>query len=315
MAKNDKTHHTLSEQAAFQLANVTKTAPQYGAITPRWLVRLLDWKPLEAGTLRVNRVVNEKSVDVICGQEETVALPETFVPYDEKPRELTLNSISAVMNIHSRTSDLYSNPYDQIKEQLRLTIETVKERQESELINNENYGLLKNVPASQRIQTRKGSPTPDDLDDLISKVWKEPSFFLAHPRAIAAFERECTRRGVPPPTVTLFGSPFLTWRGIPLVPTDKLMVDGQTDPAVGAGGKTSILLLRVGEQKQGVIGLYQPGLPGEQTPGLSVRFMGLNQNAIGSYLVSLYCSAAILTDDAIAALDQVEVGNYHEYKY
>ena len=315
MAKNDKTHHTLSEQAAFQLANVTKTAPQYGAITPRWLVRLLDWKPLEAGTLRVNRVVNEKSVDVICGQEETVALPETFVPYDEKPRELTLNSISAVMNIHSRTSDLYSNPYDQIKEQLRLTIETVKERQESELINNENYGLLKNVPASQRIQTRNGSPTPDDLDDLISKVWKEPSFFLAHPRAIAAFERECTRRGVPPPTVTLFGSPFLTWRGIPLVPTDKLMVDGQTDPAVGKGGKTSILLLRVGEQKQGVIGLYQPGLPGEQTPGLSVRFMGLNQNAIGSYLVSLYCSAAILTDDAIAALDQVEVGNYHEYKY
>ncbi len=315
MAKNDKTHHTLSEQAAFQLANVTKTAPQYGAITPRWLVRLLDWKPLEAGTLRVNRVVNEKSVDVICGQEETVALPETFVPYDEKPRELTLNSISAVMNIHSRTSDLYSNPYDQIKEQLRLTIETVKERQESELINNENYGLLKNVPASQRIQTRKGSPTPDDLDDLISKVWKEPSFFLAHPRAIAAFERECTRRGVPPPTVTLFGSPFLTWRGIPLVPTDKLMVDGQTEPAVGKGGKTSILLLRVGEQKQGVIGLYQPGLPGEQTPGLSVRFMGLNQNAIGSYLVSLYCSAAILTDDAIAALDQVEVGNYHEYKY
>ena len=315
MAKNDKTHHTLSEQAAFQLANVTKTAPQYGAITPRWLVRLLDWKPLEAGTLRVNRVVNEKSVDVVCGQEETVALPETFVPYDENPRELTLNSISAVMNIHSRTSDLYSNPYDQIKEQLRLTIETVKERQESELINNDNYGLLKNVPASQRINTRKGSPTPDDLDDLISKVWKEPSFFLAHPRAIAAFERECTRRGVPPPTVTLFGSPFLTWRGIPLVPTDKLMVDGKTDPAVGAGGKTSILLLRVGEQKQGVVGLYQPGLPGEQTPGLSVRFMGLNQNAIGSYLVSLYCSAAILTDDAIAALDQVEVGNYHEYKY
>ena len=315
MAKNDKTHHTLSEQAAFQLANVTKTAPQYGAITPRWLVRLLDWKPLEAGTLRVNRVVNEKSVDVVCGQEETVALPETFVPYDENPRELTLNSISAVMNIHSRTSDLYSNPYDQIKEQLRLTIETVKERQESELINNDNYGLLKNVPASQRINTRKGSPTPDDLDDLISKVWKEPSFFLAHPRAIAAFERECTRRGVPPPTVTLFGSPFLTWRGIPLVPTDKLMVDGKTDPGVGKGGKTSILLLRVGEQKQGVIGLYQPGLPGEQTPGLSVRFMGLNQNAIGSYLVSLYCSAAILTDDAIAALDQVEVGNYHEYKY
>ena len=49
------THHALGDRAAFQLANVTKTPPQYGAITPRWLVRFLDWKPLEAGTLRVNR--------------------------------------------------------------------------------------------------------------------------------------------------------------------------------------------------------------------------------------------------------------------
>lgn len=314
MAETDKIRHSLSDTAAYQLANITKTVPQYSAITPRWLVRLLDWKPLEAGTLRVNRVVDEKSVDVICGQEESTPLPDTFVPYSEKPREYTLNSISAVLNIHTRTSDIYSNPYDQIKEQLRLTIETVKERQESELINNNDYGLLKNVPPAQRIQSRTGPPTPDDLDDLISKVWKEPSFFLAHPRAIAAFERECTRRGVPPPTVTLFGSAFLTWRGIPLVPTDKLLVDGQTNPPVGQKGKTSILLIRVGEQKQGVIGLYQPGLPGEQTPGLSVRFMGINHNAVGSYLVSLYCSAAVLTDDAIAVLDNVEVGHYHEYK-
>lgn len=313
MAKSEKIQQSLSDKAAFQLANVTKTAPQYGAITPRWLVRLLDWKPLEAGTLRVNRVVNADSVDVICGQEESQLIPQTFVPYDENPREYTLNSISSILTIHTRVSDIYSNPFDQIKEQLRLTIETVKEKQEYELINNDGYGLLKNVPASQRISTRTGAPTPDDLDDLISKVWKEPSFFLAHPAAIAAFERECTRRGVPPPTVSLFGSPFLTWRGIPLVPTDKLLVDGKTEATVRKGGKTSILLLRVGEQKQGVVGLFQPGLLGEQTPGLSVRFMGLNQNSIGSYLVSLYCSAAILTDDAIAALDNVETGNYHEY--
>jgi hypothetical protein len=49
------TQVSLHEEAAFQLANVTKTAPQFGAITPRWLVRFLDWKPLEAGTFRLNR--------------------------------------------------------------------------------------------------------------------------------------------------------------------------------------------------------------------------------------------------------------------
>jgi len=300
----DTAQHALGERAAFQLANVTKTPPQYGAITPRWLVRLLDWKPLEAGTLRVNRVVDESSVEVVCEPKEERVLPAAFANYEEKPREYTLNSISSVLQVSTKVSDLYSNPYDQIREQLRLTIETVKERQESELINNVGYGLLKNVPAGQRIPTRKGPPTPDDLDELLVKVWKEPSFFLAHPRAIAAFARECTRRGVPPATVTMFGAPFLTWRGVPLVPIDKINADG----------KTTILLLRVGEKKQGVIGMYQPGLPGEQTPGLSVRFMGIDHKAIASYLVALYCSAAVLTDDAIAALDQVDVGSYHEYK-
>jgi len=48
--------------------------------------------------------------------------------------------------------------------------------------------------------------------------------------------------------------------------------------------------------------------------GLSVRFMGINHKAIASYLVSLYCSLAVLTDDAIAVLQNVEVGNYYDYK-
>jgi hypothetical protein len=99
---------------------------------------------------------------------------------------------------------------------------------------------------------------------------------------------------------------------VPIFPTEKLNIDGHAKPK-GHSGKTNILLLRVGEKKQGVIGLFQPGLPGEQTPGLSVRFMGINTKALASYLISLYCSAAVLTEDAIAALDDVEVGNY-EYK-
>ncbi len=109
----------------------------------------------------------------------------------------------------------------------------------------------------------------------------------------------------PPPTVTISGSPFLTWRGIPLVPSDKIAV---------VKGKTSIILLRTGESRQGVVGLYQPNLPGEQSMGLSVRFMGIDRKAIASYLISLYCSLAVLTDDALAVLDDVDVGKYHEYK-
>jgi hypothetical protein len=296
----------LGEQAASQLANITKTAPIYGAITPRWIVRLLDWKPLEAGIFRRNRVVEDKTIEVLCSREQESAIPSTWAQYEEKPREYRLTSINALVNVDTRIGDLFSKPHDQTREQLRLTIETVKERQENELLNNADYGLLNNVPDAQRVSTRKGAPTPDDLDELLTKVWKEPSFFVANPLAIAAFGRECTRRGVPPPTVTLFGSPFLTWRGVPLIPSNKVHIAGKTP-------KTRILLVRVGERKQGVIGLFQPGLTGEQSPGLSVRFTGINEKGLASYLISLYCSASVLSDDAIASLDNVEVGHYHEY--
>jgi Phage capsid-like protein len=307
MPEKAEVRHTLSEQQARQLANVTKTAPMMEAITPRWLVTFLSWVPVEAGTYRVNKVkVTRPGTRTIeCSPDEEIDLPESYVDYEEKPREYTLNAVTTVLDVQTRISDLYRSPHDQIREQLRLMIEKVKERQESELINNAEYGLLNNVAPEFKVKTRKGAPTPDDLDELIAKVWKEPCFFLAHPRAIAAFGRECTRRGVPPPTVNLFGSQFLTWRGIPLVPSDKLAVKGE---------KTNILLLRTGEKKQGVIGLFQPGLPGEVSPSLSVRFMGINHKAIASYLISLYCSIAVLTEDAIGVLENVNVDQYHEYK-
>jgi hypothetical protein len=111
---------------------------------------------------------------------------------------------------------------------------------------------------------------------------------------------------VPPTTVSIYGSQFLTWRGLPIIPSDKVPL---------AKGKTAVLLLRVGEQRQGVVGLFQPGLNGEQGPGLSVRFMGISRSAISSHLISLYCSLAVLTPDALAVLDNVEVGKFHEYDH
>ena len=305
MASNPTVHTTLGDNAARQLANATKTTAQLSTISPRWLTHLLQWVPVEAGIYRLNTVKNPESIKVTCtARESENQLPRTFVDYDEAPREFYLNAVSTILDVHTRISDLYSSPHDQIKEQLRLTIETIKENQESELINNPDYGLLASVAPDQIIYPLTGAPTPDDLDELLTKVWKEPAFFLAHPLAIASFGREATRRGTPPPTIILFGSQFITWRGIPLIPSDKVPV---------ADGKSKILLIRVGDKRQGVVGLFQPGLPGEQSPGLSVRFMGINDQAISSYLISLYCSLAVLTPDAVAVLDDVEIGKYHDY--
>ncbi|MDR0563995.1 MAG: hypothetical protein LBG78_03535 [Azoarcus sp.] len=312
----DKKLNALGQDAAFQLADVNKTRPQFGAVTPRWTARFLDFKGLDSGVYRVNRVVEgDTPLDVLCSQDPSKAsIPQGYIEYQTKPREYHLSNISTILNVDTKVSDVYSAPFDQIGEQIALAVESLQERQESQIINNDDYGLLKNVTDSQRIKPRhaSGAPTPDDLDELLAKVWKQPSFFLAHPKAIAAFLRECTRRGVPPPTAEINGGVFTLWRGIPLVPTDKLFVDGLKTPTSRAG-KTNILLVRTGEHQRGVIGLYQTGLPGAEARGLSVRFRGIDDNGIASYLVSLYCSAAILADDALAVLEEVEVGEYFDY--
>lgn len=250
----------------------------------------------------------EVKVELTTTGDGEPAVTATFVDYEEHPEEITLSSIITTLRVHTRVMDLYKEPYDQLREQARLVVEAMKERQEWELINNAAFGLARRVVPSMRIPTRAGAPTPDDLDELLSKVWKEPAFFLAHPAAIAAFGRECTRRGVPPPTTSFFGSPFLTWRGVPLVPSDKMGID-YTTPAP----TTSILLLRVGEQRRGVVGLHQPNIGDERLPSFAMRFNGVDQLGVANYLVSLYFSLAVLADDALGALEGVELGGYHDY--
>ena len=204
-----------------------------------------------------------------------------------------------MLRVHTRVADLYNQPMNQIEQQLRLTIEALRERQEHELINNRDFGLLHNADLKQRIHTRTGPPTPDDLDELLAMVWKDPGFFLAHPRTIAAFGRECTR-GHLPADVDINGHLVPAWRGVPILPCNKIPV---TDTRT-----SSILLMRTGEENQGVVGLHQTGIPDEYQPGLSVRFMGINEKAIISYLVSAYYSAAVLVPDALGVLENVEIG-------
>jgi CRP-like cAMP-binding protein len=240
----------------------------------------------------------EAAIDLAAGHQGEPDLPGTFVDYETSPREYSLSVAQTILRIHSRVADLYNEPMDQVEQQLRLTIEALRERQEHELINNREFGLLHNVDRKQRLQTRFGPPTPDDLDALLSRR-RRTHFFLAHPRAIAAFGKECNRLGIHSPAVELHGVQVAAWRGVPLLPCDKIPITGNH--------VTAILALRTGEESQGVTGLHQTGIPDEYQPGLSVRFMGINEKAVISYLVSAYYSVAILMPDALGMLKNVEI--------
>ncbi|HJP77316.1 MAG TPA: family 2B encapsulin nanocompartment shell protein [Pseudonocardiaceae bacterium] len=242
----------------------------------------------------------EAAIELSSGHSGEPDLPGTFVDYDASPREYELSVAQTVLRVHTRVADLYNEPMNQTEQQLRLTIEALRERQEHELMNNRDFGLLHNADFSQRIPTRSGPPTPDDFDDLLALVWKEPTVFLAHPRTIAAFGQECSKRGLYPDNVDFNGQHVPAWRGVPVLPCNKIPVDDART--------SSVLLMRTGEDNQGVIGLTQTGIPDEYQPGLSVRFMNISEKAIMSYLVSAYYSAAVMVPDALAVLEHAQLG-------
>ncbi|WYL95212.1 MAG: family 2B encapsulin nanocompartment shell protein [Gloeotrichia echinulata IR180] len=242
----------------------------------------------------------EAAIELTTDHPQETALAGTFVDYDLSPREYELSLAQTVLRVSTRVADLYNEPYNQTEEQLRLTVEALRERQEHELINNREFGLLHNADLKHRIYSRGGAPTPDDLDELLATIWKEPAFFLAHPRTIAAFGREANRVGVYPTSVDINGAQVTAWRGVPIFPCNKIPITNNRT--------SSILLLRTGLEKQGVIGLHQTGIPDEYQPSLSVRFMGITEQAIISYLVTAYYSAAVLVPDALGILEDVEIG-------
>lgn len=240
----------------------------------------------------------QAAIELAAGHKGEAALPQTFVNYERSPREYELSVVQTILQVHTRVADLYNGPMDQIREQLRLTIEALREREEHELLNNPDFGLLHNVDHKQRISTRSGPPTPDDMDELLCRR-RKTQLFLGPPEAIAAFGKECSRRGIYPETVLVEGKPAQAWRGVPFLPCPKI--------PISSGQTTSILALRFGKDHQGVIGLRPASLPEQHEPGLNVRFMGISEKAILRYLVSAYHSVAILIPDALGVLENVEI--------
>ncbi|WP_338757292.1 family 2B encapsulin nanocompartment shell protein [Nocardia vulneris] len=267
---------------------------------------LLDFTPslrghLESFTVATDLPQNkqgEAAIEVASGHSGEPMLLGTFVDYDQDPREYELSLAQSVLRVHTRVADLFNDPMNQVEQQLRLTIEALRERQENDLVNNPDFGLLHNADLKQRIDTYTGPPTPDDFDELLS-MRRGTKFFLAHPKAIAAFGRECNSRGLYPDPVEVDGHRVPGWRGVPILPCGKI--------PVSETHTTSVLAMRIGEKDQGVIGLRPTELPDQYEPGLNVRFKGIDDQSIMSYLISSYYSAAVLIPDALGILDNVQV--------
>ena len=324
----------LTEERARVLASGYKSRPFWGGITPRWVLRYLRahdaFVAVDGGSYRVNRVTEtyldvqtsvagdtsvlpQENLHVAHDHGEGTELAESFALYEPDPQQIWIRSIQTVVKVHTRVPTLYSAQHNQLEQQIRVAAEYLYETQENLFFFHPEYGILTNVAPSYRVE---GTPEPtlDLLDHLLSLCWKEPDLFVMHPETLEALSIQATRQSVRLGTIEKCGGRlFSSWRGIPMFPSNKLFMTPKakeadtaasgyaTLPRVPGDSTTQIALLRVGEEKQGVVGLFAAKNPGsERYPFISVDPMGISDDSVASYLLSMYVAAATLAPDAVA---------------
>jgi hypothetical protein len=301
----DKNTH-LSAEHARSMAKITQSPLQLQGVSSRWLLKVLPWVDVDSGVYQVNRTVyNEDEREVIQvatsykHDENPTSLPKTasLPEIPPTPRHYDLSVVQTILELQSRAVDLYSEPHNVTSTQVQLTVEGLREKQEHEMINNPNFGLLHVADSDQRIKSVTGRFTPDALDDLLSRR-RKTQFIFAHPKAIVAFGRECNQQGLNIENIPFGDNLVPSWRGVPLLSCNKIPVNQ---------GKTSIIAMRTGEDCGGIVGLRPKILPDQSEPGVNIRFMGINDQAMISYLVSNYFSVAVLLPNALGILDNIDV--------
>lgn len=333
MAKASTTRDLLRADSARVLSNPQKSRPFWGGRSPKWICRVIQsiesgCIPVTGGGYQVNRVnqpflpiqvshsasptsLPARDLRISNSHPEGTVLEASFADYDTDPRLVELATIQSVVQVHTRVAALYSDRFDQVEQQLTIAADYMYETKENLIFNHPDYGLLNNVAPKLKVNGA-GPPTPDVLDDLMSRVWKMPDFFVMHPEALDSFHRECNARGLTPESVQMFGSPFTAWRGLPILPTNKLhlLADGEeiedgghVDRTVGTA-TSHVLLMRVGELKQGVVSLFAAGSEGsDRFPFINVDFMSHSDEAVSSYLMTMYAAMAVCTPGALACAE------------
>ena len=319
----------LPKSNAVVLSSSHKSRPYWEGRSPRWICQMMVERacvPVTGGIYRLNKVTEPfipiqtsvgaplvnlpaQNLHIAHSHNEGSTLNSSYAAYDEAPREIHLQPIQTVVKMHTRIPALYSTHHNQLEMQLSLSAEWMYESKENLIFNHPDWGLINNVAPRLQLKS-EGGPTPDLLDEMLSRVWKVPDVFIMHPEAIAVFAQNCSKMGISLETMEFHGGHFICWRGLPILPTNKLyLYDGQgktlEDRKVGAS-KTNVLLMRMGEDKQGVISLYAAGTEGSpRFPFITVDFMGISDESVASYLMTMYAAIAVLTAGALCKAEVV----------
>ena len=324
----------LSVIEAKNLSTITPSIPFWEGFTPIYIFKLFE---MNNGTLKIegSSYVNNQVqrsleefekfdpsfVNTAESHREGTGIPSSNIHYTEKPERILLQAIQSVVRFHTRVAHLFSNYQSQLYWQLRLASQTILETRENLFFNHPKYGLMHSIKHPSMFIFEKDKSLMDILDKMISKVWRFGSAdcFVMHPEALWEFHRQCNKAGIKLKTKNLFGKEFTCWRDIPIIVTNKIYLNYETanksvatyesvrydmDREERGTTLTSVLLLRIGEEKQGVLHLIPQGVNSHPLfPGLNIEFMGLDGMAIASYLLTTYSASAITSFDALCRAD------------
>lgn len=274
---------------AKQLAEINKTEPIWEESTPKWLLQILDKKGIENTTFRINKVTSINQVTVDGSEYGGVA--HDNIKLKRKPTEIEIVPIETLIKVPSRVYDVMNHPHNQLGHQIRLTIDNLYEQQERYFINNPNTGLLSFCKENERMREYQTVVNPDVLDDLMSDVWNKPTFYLMHPKTLSEFCKACNSRNLNAGNMELFGYPFVTWRGLPIITTDKIPYEDN---------HTYIFLMRTGLKDSGVVQLYNMTPTKSGHPGIFIETSMTDTLGSVNTRVTLYTNIAVLSREAIS---------------
>lgn len=274
---------------AKQLTEINKTLPIWEDSTPRWLLKILEAKGIENTTFRINKVKSINKI-LVDGYEYDPIIQDN-VEYHHQPIEIELSALETLVKVPSKIYDVMNHPHDQMGYQIELTIQNIYEHKEKYFINNLDTGLISFCTKNNRIQEYNTVINPYILDNLLSLVWIKPTFYLMHPTSLSDFCKSCNDKGLNTGCMELFGYQFVTWRGLPIITSDKI-------PFSKSG--TFVFLIRTGVEDSGVIQLYNiaPTKSGHQ--GVFIETAMTDHLGNVTSRISTYTNIAVLSNESIA---------------
>ncbi len=291
--------------------------------SPRLFTKLVDYKELTNGMLKVNqvRVTDGKeqviSPDVQDGTDhKSKIISHDYVKFSSQ--DIQLECFEKRIITAKQAEVLFREDFNPVSEDLRIAKLHLLEHQESQLINNRRFGLKSLISKGYTIHVDEERPQPcaDYLDEGLALVWKDKqhTMFVCHPMTKAAIYKEVMKDGSLMRTTLRSGNLYVSYAGVPIVESPHVPVKYRKDGTI----VSDIFVVRTTSHDfAGYTRLGATPVDSNRHGDVFITELTINDAFQGEYHLAYYTSAVAYTNDCIARIKDVVINNrpnVHRYQ-